>query len=220
MTTDKQTDRQTNRQTGQKQYAPDHSIRGHKKQWQHPEECMCRLRTIAMCDYHESVTTGQTDNRQSDPNVPALQAAQKSGYFTSFYNIKALWTPVNAKCTNLLRTRYMYNQRTRITLSNRLKSLIVTAKEQCWLLSYLVLYIIFQFNSNLVSEWDWLLNVTSNNITVIYVTAHRCAGRLKKFDLWSGSRGKRHFVGFFNVPTQALTRGQPFYTVILRNRFI
>ena len=29
-TTDKQTDKQTNRQTGQKQYAPDHSIRGIK----------------------------------------------------------------------------------------------------------------------------------------------------------------------------------------------
>ena len=28
--TDKQTDRQTDRQTGQKQYVPDHSIRGHK----------------------------------------------------------------------------------------------------------------------------------------------------------------------------------------------
>ena len=28
--TNKQTDRQTDRQTGQKQYAPDHSIRGHK----------------------------------------------------------------------------------------------------------------------------------------------------------------------------------------------
>ena len=28
--TDRQTDRQTNRQTGQKQYVPDHSIRGHK----------------------------------------------------------------------------------------------------------------------------------------------------------------------------------------------
>ena len=27
---DKQTDRQTNKQTGQKQYAPDHSIQGHK----------------------------------------------------------------------------------------------------------------------------------------------------------------------------------------------
>ena len=30
--TNKQTDRQTNKQTGQKQYAPDHSIRGHKKE--------------------------------------------------------------------------------------------------------------------------------------------------------------------------------------------
>ena len=28
--TDKQTDRQTDKQTGQKQYAPNHSIRGHK----------------------------------------------------------------------------------------------------------------------------------------------------------------------------------------------
>ena len=27
----RQTDRQTNKETGQKQYAPDHSIRGHKK---------------------------------------------------------------------------------------------------------------------------------------------------------------------------------------------
>ena len=29
--TDKQTNKQTNKQIGQKQYAPDHSIRGHKK---------------------------------------------------------------------------------------------------------------------------------------------------------------------------------------------
>ena len=29
--TNKQTDKQTDKQTGQKQYAPDHSIRGHKK---------------------------------------------------------------------------------------------------------------------------------------------------------------------------------------------
>ena len=28
--TNRQTDKQTNKQTGQKQYAPDHSIRGHK----------------------------------------------------------------------------------------------------------------------------------------------------------------------------------------------
>ena len=35
---------------------------------------MCRLRNIAVCDYQESVTTGQTDGQtdagQSDPYVP------------------------------------------------------------------------------------------------------------------------------------------------------
>ena len=31
---------------------------------------MCRLRNIAMCDYQESVTTGQTDARQSAHYVP------------------------------------------------------------------------------------------------------------------------------------------------------
>ena len=34
---------------------------------------------------------------------------------------------------------------------------------------------------------------------VIYVTAHRCTGGLKKLDLRSGSQRHRHFVGFFNV---------------------
>ena len=62
---------------------------------------------------------------------------------------------------------------------------------------------------------NWLFNVTINDISVIYVTAHRCAGGLKKkLDLRSGSQRHRHFVGFFNVPAQAPTRGQPFYTVI------
>ena len=32
---------------------------------------------------------------------------------------------------------------------------------------------------------NWLFNVTINDISVIYVTAHRCAGRLK-LDLQSG----------------------------------
>ena len=31
---------------------------------------MCRLRIIAMLDYHEIVTTGQTDAGQTDPYVP------------------------------------------------------------------------------------------------------------------------------------------------------
>ena len=59
---------------------------------------------------------------------------------------------------------------------------------------------------------------TDTGISVIYVTAHRCAGGLKKLDLRSGSQRHRHFVGFFNVPVQARTRDQPFYTVIPRNR--
>ena len=43
---------------------------------QHSEECMCQLRNIhvAMRDYQESVTSGQTDGQtnteQSDPYVP------------------------------------------------------------------------------------------------------------------------------------------------------
>ena len=35
---------------------------------------------------------------------------------------------------------------------------------------------------------DWLLNVTLNDISVIYLTAHRCAGGMKKLDQGSGSQ--------------------------------
>ena len=69
------------------------------------------------------------------------------------------------------------------------------------------------------SKVNWLFNVTINDISVTYVTAHRCAGGLKKkFDLRSGSQRHRHFVGFFNVPVLAPTRDQPFYTVIPTHR--
>ena len=44
-----------------------------KKNWQHSEECTCRMQNIAMRDYQESVTTGQTDARQSDPYVQAAR---------------------------------------------------------------------------------------------------------------------------------------------------
>ena len=68
-------------------------------------------------------------------------------------------------------------------------------------------------------RWNWLFNVTINDISVIYVTAHKCAGGLKKkLDLRSGSQRHRHFVGFFNVPVLAPTRDQPFYTVISTHR--
>ena len=66
---------------------------------------------------------------------------------------------------------------------------------------------------------NWLFNVTINDISVIYVTAHRCAGGLqKKLDLRSGSQRHRHFVGFFNMPVKAPTRDQPFYTMIPTHR--
>ena len=71
------------------------------------------------------------------------------------------------------------------------------------------------------SEWvNCLFNVTINDISVIYVTAHRCAGGLKKkLDLRSGSQRHRHFVGFFNVPVLAPTRDHPFCTVIPNRTF-
>ena len=51
----------------------------------------------------------------------------------------------------------------------------------------------------LVLVWfSWLLNATFNNISVIFVTAHRWAGSLKKkVDQRSGSQCHRHFVRFF-----------------------
>ena len=73
-------------------------------------------------------------------------------------------------------------------------------------------WLIGRISGEWVSEWIWLFNVTYNDISVIYVTAHRCAGGLKKkLNLRSGSQRHRHFVGFFNVPVQAPTRDPPFY---------
>ena len=71
------------------------------------------------------------------------------------------------------------------------------------------------------SDWDLLFNVTCNDISVIYVTAHRCEGGMKrKFDPRSSSQRHSHFVGFFNVPDQTPTRSHLFCTVIPRNRHI
>ena len=63
-------------------------------------------------------------------------------------------------------------------------------------------------------EVSWLLNVTINDISVIHVTAHKCAGGLKKLDPRSVSQRHRHFKRFFNVPVQVPTRGQTSYTIL------
>ena len=61
---------------------------------------------------------------------------------------------------------------------------------------------------------NWLFNITINDISVIYLTAHRCAGGLrKKLYQQLSSQHHRHFVVFFKAPVQAQTRDQPFYTV-------
>ena len=65
-------------------------------------------------------------------------------------------------------------------------------------------------------ERDWFFSVTCNDISVLYVTAHRCTGGLKKFDLRSGSQRHRHFVGLLNVPLQAPTRENATFSRLLR----
>ena len=52
----------------------------------------------------------------------------------------------------------------------------------------------------ILCEMNWLFNVAINAISVIYVTAHRCAGGLKTLDQRSGSQRHKQLVGFFNVP--------------------
>ena len=53
---------------------------------------MCRLRNIAMRDYQESVTTGQTDGQtdagQSDPYVPLCFAGDTKSTFPHLSHLK------------------------------------------------------------------------------------------------------------------------------------
>ena len=59
---------------------------------------MCRLRNIAMCDFQESVTTGQThgqtDAGQSDPYVPLCLAGDtKSELLYLYFMLGSIITP-------------------------------------------------------------------------------------------------------------------------------
>ena len=56
----------------------------------------------------------------------------------------------------------------------------------------------------------WLLNVTINDISVIYVTAQMCKGT-EEVRPTVGLPRHRHFVGFLNTPVWAPTWVQPFY---------
>ena len=74
----------------------------HQTWWQHSSECMCRLWNIAMRDYQENGTTGQTDP-QTDGQTPekvipmcryASQRTQKPTSLQLFFLLPlALWGP-------------------------------------------------------------------------------------------------------------------------------
>ena len=65
--------------------------------------------------------------------------------------------------------------------------------------------------------YNYACNVTTIFQSYNYVTAHKCVGTLKKFNLRRAPKAI-DIVGFFNGQVQAPTRGRLFYTVILRNR--
>ena len=55
--------------------------------------------------------------------------------------------------------------------------------------------------------------VTVKDDSAIFVTAHGCAGGLKKkLNLWSGFQCDRHFIGFLLCPSKAPARGNTFPT--------
>ena len=54
---------------------------------------------------------------------------------------------------------------------------------------------------NCSGEVNWLFNVTIYNISVIHVTAHRCAGGMKK-NLYLRSQRHRHFIGSLTCPSK------------------
>ena len=65
------------------------------RQYLNSEKCICRLRNIAMRDYQESVTTGQTDTQrdgqkdagQSDPDVPLCLAGDTKIAFRTYISV-------------------------------------------------------------------------------------------------------------------------------------
>ena len=66
-----------------------------RTEWQHSEECMCRQQNKAMCDYQESVTTGQTQDKVIPMCRYASQSTQECPfwvdlpfYFQLFCNYK------------------------------------------------------------------------------------------------------------------------------------
>ena len=104
---------------------------GKKHKWQFSEECMCRLRNIALRDYQESVTTvqtyaGQTDAGQQDPYVP-LHVCCAGDTTTLQYDI---WRQANT--TWSANDRFQSSPRWRIEI---VTTKLFTPKSAYWLAS-------------------------------------------------------------------------------------
>ena len=95
----------------------------------------------------------------------------------------------------------------------------------------LIIGLTVKFGSILVLielDWiglNWLFNVTINDISVIYVTAHRCAGGLKKKLLIKVVKTSNrtiyiHFLLYVNIMTfwgywfQSLTASEPIHIIL------
>ena len=154
-------------------------------------------------------TDRQTDRRQTKWSLCAaiLRRRHKNMYFCVIYRHKyvILFWFYGHRVFFFI---YMYLLYAHVGMSVRLSHLMqpITVTVEC---------LTPDFKLGNWVELNWLFNVTINDISVIYVTAHRCAGVMKKLDLWSGSQRHRNFVGFFKVPVQAPTQDQSFYTLMV-----
>ena len=170
----------------------------------------CRF-VLLVCFYY--IFAGQF-NRTDQPPLPL--PLKNSGSMNEIFSTK-LQTPFPVQIVRMHRFFVVGCLLYRYSHLNYLLLYKITGHmpimDICWLAQQFLV-----FHGSWV-ELNWLFNVTINDISVIYVTAHRCAGGLKKkLDLRSGSQRHRHFVGFFNVPVLAPTRDHPFYTVIPTHR--
>ena len=155
--------------------------------------------------------------------------SQRHRHFVGFFNVPvfASYDTLGIRGTHSRLLFVEYQSSCRASCRSDTCHVCLDGCRGCWLCRCLLMhqiYLVHYFHNPalpmvpLSGEVNWLFNVTINDISVIYVTAHRCAGGLKKLDLRSGSQRHRHFVGFFNVPVLAPTRDQPFYTVIPTHR--
>ena len=59
------------------------------------EEYMCRLRNIAMCDYHQSVTSGQTNGQTLDKVIPSCAALLRQRQKMRLYTLSSSIPQIN-----------------------------------------------------------------------------------------------------------------------------